>query len=56
LHETSNPERKAQIDTVGWVFLALAVVIIAIAAMAVYGDNDATVANTIVSQVARPPG
>jgi hypothetical protein len=56
LHETSNPEHNEQIDTVGWVFLALAIIIVAIAAIVAYDGNYAMVANTIVSQVARPHG
>jgi hypothetical protein len=36
LDETSNPERRAEIDIVGWLFLALAVVITATAAIIVY--------------------
>jgi len=33
LHETSNPKRTAQIDTIGWLFAAFVVVVTAIAAM-----------------------
>ena len=51
LHETNNPERKPQIDTVGWLFLAFAVVITATAAMIAYEANDAMVANAPVSHV-----
>jgi hypothetical protein len=36
LPEASNPERKAEIDTVGWLFLAFAVVITATAGMIAY--------------------
>jgi hypothetical protein len=49
LRETSNPECK--IDTVGWVFAAVVVVIIAFAGMVAYNANDLTVTHT-VSQVA----
>jgi hypothetical protein len=56
LHETSNPERNEQIDIVGWVFLALAIIIVAIAAIVAYDGNNAMVANTAVSQVAGPHG
>jgi hypothetical protein len=56
LHETNDPERKAQIDTVGWIFVAFVVVVTAIAAMAAYDANDTMVAKTTVSQVAGPPG
>ena len=44
LPEASNSERKAEIDTVGWLFLAFAVVITATAAMIAYEANDAMVA------------
>ena len=42
--EAINPERKAQIDTVGWLFLAFAIVTTATAALIVYEANDAMVA------------
>jgi hypothetical protein len=56
LHETSDPESKAQIDTVGWIFVAFVVVITAIAAIVAYNGNDTIVANTAVSHVAGPAG
>jgi hypothetical protein len=58
LRETSNPERKAQIDIdpVGWLFAAFVVVIAAIAAMVAYNGNDMRVANTPVSHVTGPHG
>ena len=56
LHETSNPERNELIDIVGWVFLALAIIIVAIAAIVAYDGNNAMVVNTAVSQVAGPHG
>jgi hypothetical protein len=49
--ETSNPERKAEIDTVGWLFLAFAVGITATAAMIAYEANDEMVA-PLVSHIA----
>ena len=51
LHETRDPERGLQIDTAGWLFSAIAVVIIAAATMAAYKAHDTTVANAPVSQV-----
>ena len=51
LHETNNPERRPQIDTVGWLFLAFAVAITAAAAMVAYEANDTMVANAPVSHV-----
>jgi len=35
LHETSNPKLTAQIDTIGWLFVAFVVVVTTIAVMAV---------------------
>ena len=43
LHETNNPERKPQIDTVGWLFLAFAIAITAAAAIVAYQANDTMV-------------
>jgi quinol-cytochrome oxidoreductase complex cytochrome b subunit len=51
LHETNSPERRPQIDTVGWLFLAFAVAITAAAAMVAYEANDTRVANAPVSHV-----
>ncbi|HYA07145.1 MAG TPA: hypothetical protein VEF90_14755 [Xanthobacteraceae bacterium] len=56
LHETKIPERQAQIDTVGWLFVAGVVVITAIAAMVAYNANDVTVATTAASHVAAQRG
>jgi len=36
LHETRAPKPTAQIDTLGWLFLALGAVITAVAAMIAY--------------------
>jgi hypothetical protein len=51
VHQTRNPDPNAGIDTVGWLFSAVAAAIIAIAAMIAYEANDATVAKAPVSQV-----
>jgi hypothetical protein len=51
LHEARDPGREPQIDNVGWLFLAFAVVVTATAAMIAYEANDAMVASPI-SQVA----
>jgi hypothetical protein len=56
LHETSDPECKAQIDTAGWIFMACVVVITAIAAMVAYDGYDTMVANTTVLHIAGPAG
>ena len=51
LHEARDPERKPQIDTVGWLFLAFALAsVTAAAAMVAYKCNDMMVANTAVSR------
>ena len=50
-HEARAPKRESQIDTVGWLFLAVAVAIIAAAAMVAYKANDTIVASAPVSQV-----
>ncbi len=53
LPEASNPERKAEIDTVGWLFLAFAVVITATAAMIAYEANDPMVTPSVSHVAAR---
>ena len=52
LQEASRPEREPQIDTVGWLFLAVAVAITAAAAMVAYNGNEAVFGNAPVSHVA----
>jgi len=52
LHETSNQKREEHIDTVGWVFAAVVVIITALAAIIAYHGNDNTIASTRVSHVA----
>jgi hypothetical protein len=47
LHEARDPEREPQIDNVGWLFLAFAVVVTATAAMIAYEANDPMVARPI---------
>ena len=54
LYETNDPKRKEQIDTVGWVFLILAITIITVAATVAYNGNNAMVANTTVSHASAP--
>jgi hypothetical protein len=51
LHEARSPEREPQIDTVGWLFLAVAVAITAVAGMIAYNANGTMVANAPVSHV-----
>ena len=47
LRETSNPECKTQIDTIGWLFVAVFVVITAVAGVVAYNANDLTITNTV---------
>ena len=56
LYETSDPKYAAQIDTVGWIFVAFAVAITVIAAVVAYHGSGTMIANTPVSHVARSPG
>ena len=51
LHETNNSQRNVQIDAVGWVFLAFASAIIAVAAVIAYQASDTRIANAPVSQI-----
>ena len=39
LHKADDPKYTSQIDTVGWIFVACAIVIVAIAAMVVCYSN-----------------
>jgi hypothetical protein len=56
LHETDDPKYSAQIDTVGWIFIAFALVITAIAAIVTYHGSETMIANSPVSPVAGSPG
>ena len=56
LYGTSDPKYAAQIDTVGWIFVAFAIAITAIAAVVAYHGSGTTIANTPVSHVAGSPG
>jgi hypothetical protein len=51
--ETSNPDCKTQIDTVGWLFVAVFVVITAVAGVVAYNANDLTVTKAPVAVAAR---
>jgi len=51
LHEARASEREPQIDTGGWLFATLAVVIIVAAVTVVYRANDTIAANAPVSQI-----
>jgi hypothetical protein len=51
LHHTRAPDPKAGIDAVGWLFLAFASAIIAVAALIAYEANDTKVANSPVPHI-----
>ena len=51
LHEARDPKRDPEIDTAGWLFSAIAIVIIAAATMVAYKAHDTTVANVPVPEV-----
>ena len=55
LQETPDPKPTAQIDTLGWLFLACAVVITGVAAMIAFHGDSTLVANNILARVAGPP-
>ena len=56
LHETDEPKYTAQIDTVGWIFVAVAVAITVIAAVVAYHGSGTMIANTPVPHVAGSSG
>jgi hypothetical protein len=56
LHETGDPKYTAQIDAVGWIFVAFVVVVVAIAAMVAYHGNGTVIANTLVWRAVGSPG
>jgi hypothetical protein len=56
LHEQSDPRYAAQIDTVAWIFAALAIAITVSAAVLAYHGSGAMIADTAVSHVAGSPG
>ena len=56
LHETDEPKYTAQIDTVGWIFVAVAVAITVIAAVVAYHGSGTMIANTPVPHVTGSPG
>ena len=52
LHKSNDPKYTAQIDTVGWIFIAFAVAITVIAAVVAYHGSGTMIANTPVPHVA----
>ena len=53
LHEVRDPEREPQIDNVGWLFLAFAIVVTATAAMIAYEASDAMLGRPVSHVAAR---
>jgi hypothetical protein len=53
LRETSNPERKTQIDTIGWLFGPFLSFITAVAGVVAYNFNDLTATKAPVAVAAR---
>jgi hypothetical protein len=51
LHQTGTSDPKTGIDVVGWVFLAFASAVIAVAAVIAYEASDTTVAKSPVSHI-----
>jgi hypothetical protein len=49
LHETSNSERIAEIDLLGWLFVALVVVVAASAWMIAYNASNVTISTTVLA-------
>jgi hypothetical protein len=56
LHKTTDPKSTAQIDTIGWIFVAFAVVITVVAAMLAYQASGVMIASSPVQHVAGSPG
>jgi hypothetical protein len=56
LHETDEPKYTAQIDAVGWIFVAVAVAITVIAAMVACHGSGTMIANTPAPHVTGSPG
>src|SRR5215471_11915914 len=55
LHETTDPKYTTQIDTIGWIFVAFAVVITVVAAIVVYQGSGVMIANSPVPHAAGSP-
>ncbi len=51
LHELRHPKHEPQLDTAGWLFLAVALAITSAAAMIAYKASDTTAASAPVSRM-----
>ena len=56
LHETTDPKYTAQIDTVGWIFVAFVVAVTVVAAIVAYQASGVMIANSPAPHVAESPG
>jgi hypothetical protein len=56
LHETNDPKYTAQIDTIGWIFVAFAVGITVVAAILAYQASGVMIASSPVPHIAGSPG
>ena len=56
LHETGDPKYTAQSDTVGWIFVAFAIVVTAVAGIVAYHGSETMIAKSPVAHVAGSPG
>ena len=56
LHETNDPQYTAQIDTLGWIFVAFAIAVTVIAGVVAYHGSGTMIANSPLPHVARSPG
>ena len=56
LHETNDPKYTAQIDTVGWIFVAFAIAVTVIAGLVTYHGSGTMIANSPLPHVAGSRG
>jgi hypothetical protein len=56
LHKASDPKYTAQIDTVGWIFVAFALVITVAAVVVAYHGSGTMIANTPISHLSGSRG
>ena len=54
--DPSDPKYTAQIDTVGWIFVAFAIAVTVIAGVVAYHGSGTMFVNTPVQHVAGSPG
>jgi hypothetical protein len=54
VRETNNPEHIAEIDPIGWLLVALVVVVTASAWMVAYNANNVTISTTALHRAGSP--